>query len=600
MQIREDLSLTRQRASVIVVAILVGLAVLHIRLIHLQLVGGSHWRQMAENNRLRNLPLESARGQIYDRQGRVLAHDVPAWQALMFPNEAQDLNQTVLFLARIGLGKAATLREQIRARSVGLAPMVIGEDLSWAQVARIRAHQSSFPELSVVRRFRRQYPFAAMTSHAVGYLRPATERELATHDYSPDTLVGATGVEAAENQVLSGRAGERWVVVSAVGQQLGVVRERAPVVGDDLTLTLDLDLQEIAVKALGTAAGAIVALEPYTGAVRVLYSSPSFDPNIFVGRLTREEWDTIRSDPLHPMQNRCTQGVYPPASTVKPFLVLGGLADEVITDRWTVGCQGYVTLHGHPFRCWQRWGHGRVGLERSLEVSCDSYYYHLGQRLGIERIAFWLHKFGFGELSGDSFPGENAGLVGTPEWKRRAKKEPWYPGEGVSVSIGQGPVDSTVLQVARACAALANGGRLVTPYLVAGRDRVPPHELSLDQAHLATVKRGLWRVVHGRNGTADVLADLPVAGKTGTAQVMRLEEGQRSADLPPHQRHHAWFMGWAPADNPAVAIAVVVEHGGEGGTVAAPVAGQVLRAVLADHKGSTTASQPSMNREGSG
>jgi penicillin-binding protein 2 len=586
MQLREDIGLTRKRASLILITILVALGVLHLRLIHLQLIRGSYWRQMAENNRLRNLPLPSARGQIYDRRGRVLAQDVPAWQVLLFPDEAQDLSRTVLFLAGIGVDRAASLHQEIRSRSSGrLAPMVVGEDLSWDQVARIRAHQSDFPELSVVRRFRRHYPIGAITAHAVGYLRPVTQSELeADPSLSPDSLVGANGIEAAQNSFLAGRPGERWVVISAVGRQLGVVREQAPVAGDDLTLTLDLHLQEVAAQALGSAAGAIVALEPHTGAVRALYSSPSFDPNMFVGRLSSEEWDTIRGNPAHPMQNRCTQGVYPPASTVKPFLAMGGLAEEVMTPGWQVTCQGSITLHGHPFRCWQRWGHGRVDLERSLEVSCDTYYYLLGQRLGIERVASWLNTFGFGQVTGSDFPGEKKGLVGTPEWKRKARKEPWYPGEGVSVSIGQGPVDSTVLQVARACAALANGGWLVTPHLVAGRETAPRVRLNLDPEHLEIVNEGLRRVVHGREGTAYVLADLPAAGKTGTAQVVRLEEGQDSRKLEPHLRHHAWFMGWAPFEQPEIVIAVIVEHGGGGGGAAAPVGGKVLAAALADRR----------------
>lgn len=445
----------------------------------------------------------------------------------------------------------------------------------------------------MVRRFRRHYPLGEITAHAVGYLRPISQAELSTEPIlSPDALVGATGIEAAQNSNLSGYPGERWVVISAVGRQLGVVRERAPDAGDDLTLTLDLNLQEVAAQAMGSNAGAIVALEPFTGAVRVLYSSPSFDPNMFVGRLSREEWDTMRRDPSHPMQNRCTQGVYPPASTVKPFLALGGLAEEVCTPGWRVNCQGSITLHGHPFRCWRRWGHGRVGLERSLEVSCDTYYYLLGQRLGIERMAHWLNVFGFGQVTGSDFPGEKKGLVGTPEWKLRTRKKPWYPGEGVSVSIGQGPVDSTVLQVARACAALANGGWLVTPHLIAGQETAQPVRLDLDPEHLRIVNQGLLRAVHGREGTADVISNLPAAGKTGTAQVVRLEEGKLSEELEPHLRHHAWFMGWAPFERPEIAIAVIVEHGGGGGSTAAPIAGKILAAALASRPQRAHAAAP--------
>jgi penicillin-binding protein 2 len=512
----------------------------------------------------------------------VLADVETAWELLVFPEDARNLDRTALFLARLGVGDAASLRRTLRERRGGrLAPVVVAEDLSWQQVAAIRSHQSNYPELSVIRQFLRHYPGGSVTAHAVGYLRPVTEQEVsADRSLQRDALVGATGVEAVRNEVLAGITGERWLVISAVGQQLGVVRERTPVAGEDLTLTVDLRLQQVAAEALGDHAGAVVALDPDSGAIRVLYSAPSFDPNIFVGRLSSEAWEALRSDPQHPMQNRCTQGVYPPGSTIKPFLALGGLFEGHIDPTWGVVCQGGVTLYGHPFRCWVRSGHGRVGLERSLEVSCDVFYYMLGQRLGIHRMAHWLRQFGFGQPTGADFSGERVGLVGTPEWKRQTRNEPWYPGEAVSVSIGQGPLDATPLQVARAFAALANGGWLVTPHLVAGRGREPPRRLPFTAEQLELVREGLRRAVHGSRGTARILKPLPVAGKTGTAQVARLQVDVELADLDPRLRHHAWFVGWAPLDEPEIVVAVLVEHGGGGGSVAAPVAGKVFAAAL--------------------
>lgn len=582
MQIREDVAHLRRRATVLLVLVFLALGVLHIRLVHLQIVNGAFWRRMSENNRLRTLPLESFRGRVYDRRGNLLATNVPSWDLLFFPDEARRPAETVLFLARMGFGRAEELSSRIRARPRGeLAPLVVAEDLSWAQVARVRAHQSDLPELSIVRRFRRHYPHGTSAAHAVGYLRAATEADLEQRESLKLTsLVGATGVEASHQDQLAGLDGERWLVVSAVGRQLGVVRELAAAPGADLSLTLDLRLQEAAAAALGEHAGAVVALDSRTGAVRALYSAPSFDSNVFVGRLTSAEWSQLRDDPLHPLQNRCVQGTYPPGSTVKPFFALAGLAEGVVSPSWGVNCTGSVTLYRHPFRCWQRWGHGPTGLKRGLEVSCDTYYYLLGQRLGIETMAAWMRKFGFGELSGGRFPTERPGLVGTPEWKMRVRNEPWYPGEAVSVSIGQGPVDVTALQVARAYAALANGGRLMTPFLVQDADRPEPLDLGLDLDDLELVVDGLRRAVHGSEGTARSLAPLPIAGKTGTAQVARLIDGVELEEMERRLRHHAWFVGWGPLGDPKVVVVVLVEHGGGGGSVAAPIAEAIVRAAL--------------------
>ena len=587
MRVREDLGPLRRRSAILLLFVLLALGILHLRLFQLQIVDGAGWRRLAENNRLRRLPLSSFRGRIYDRQGKVLAENVPTWDLLVFPEDARNLEATALFLARADIGAAAALRERLTSRRRGtLAAIVAGEDLSWEQVARVRSHRSEFPELSVVNGFRRFYPHGGTAAHAVGHLRPIWQSELELHpERNPNALVGASGVERLRDEFLFGKGGERWVVMSAVGQQLGVVREEQASSGHELSVTIDLALQEAAAAALDGAAGAVTALDPRDGAVRILYSSPTFNPNLFSGHLSPDAWETLRDDPWHPLQDRCTQGVYPPGSTIKPFLALGGLAEGLIDPRWSVNCQGAVTLFDHRFRCWRRSGHGRVTLRRSLEVSCDVYYYLLGQKLGIDRMADWLTRFGFGEATGIGLSTEASGLVGTPEWSQRVRRQPWYPGEAVSVSIGQGPLLATTLQLARAYAALANGGLLVTPYLVQGAQATQPRDLGLDPEDLAQVVEGLRRVVQGREGTARSLASLNMAGKTGTAQVVRLADDVTEDELEAHQRHHAWFVGWAPFEDPVLVVAIVVEHGGGGGAVAAPVAGKILRAVLARDNG---------------
>ncbi len=581
MQLREDLDPLKVRAAFLFGAVLLSLLVLDLRLVQLQLFEGEHWRELADDNRLRRIPVPSARGRIYDRTGTVLADNQPTWELLLFPDEARDLATTALFLARIGVTDYRSI-VALTGQTYGMAPRVVGVDLSWDQVAALRAHQLDFPELAVVAGFRRSYPYGAACAHVLGHLRVASQ---AMMDSNPDlprgALVGASGLEAQLDDRLTGVAGERWVVVSARGNQLGLLKEIPAGSGIDIGLTLDIGLQQAAVEALGDNEGAVVALDPRTGAVRAMYSAPSFDPNQFVGRMTAEQWQALTDDPLHPLQNRCLQGVYPPGSTIKPFYTLAGLGSGAIDPNWSVYCKGSVTLFGHPFRCWQRGGHGHVGVQRSLEVSCDTFYYLLGQRLGIDGIGSWLRRFGFADKSGLGIANEATGLIGSQEWSERVRKTPWYAGDLVSVSIGQGPILVTTLQLARGFAALANGGRLVTPHLM-GTAATPPVDLGLDRHQLALVREGLHMVTSGDQGTARSLKSLSIAGKTGTAQVIRLQEGVAQSELDKKFRHHAWFVGWAPFEAPEIVVVVLVEHGGGGGTVAAPAARVVFERALAE------------------
>ncbi len=581
MELREDIGPLRRRAVVLFLIVFAAFGLIHLRLVDLQLAHGSEWRTLAENNRLRRLPLPGPRGWIYDRRGEVIAENVPSWELLLFPDEAINLDETGLFLAREGIVPMQTFRELLAERRIGRqAPLVVGENLTWSQVAAVHSHQGDHTELSVVSRFRRHYPFADLTAHAVGHLRPLSKAQAEANPMiEPDTMIGATGIEADQEAFLAGISGQRWMMVSAVGRQLGVVRETPPVAGHDLGVAIDMSLQKAAAEALGDQAGGVVALDPRNGAVRVLYSSPSFDPAVFGGRLSRTDWQDLQEDPDHPLQNRCLQGVYPPGSTIKPFFAIAGLSEGLIDASTTVYCNGSIVLYGHRFHCWRRGGHGFVDLERAISESCDVYFYLLGQRLGIENMALWLRRFGFGERTGLDPSFESAGLIGTPEWSRRVRNTPWYPGEAVSMSIGQGPLLVTVVQLARGFAMLANGGLVSYPRLVPVDNGDPP-PLEIDHNNLRLVNDALAAVVHGPNGTARRLSALPVAGKTGTAQVVRLQEGVKSDELASHLRHHAWFVGWAPLDEPEIVVAAIVEHGGDGSRAAAPVVGRVIEAYL--------------------
>ncbi len=585
MRLREDLGPLRRRLAGLGVAVLAVLAGLGLRFAQLQVVEGRRWQRLAENNRLRRIPVPPRRGRIFDRRGELLAEDVPSWQLLVYVREARDLERTLLFLRRIGLGPLAALRRRLEAPGPPDAPRVVAARIGWRQLAAIRAHQADHPELVVVEGFRRRYPAGRLAAHAVGYVRLPSREDLERRpDRSPTVPVGAAGLEAREDGWLSGRPGERLVVVDARGAHLAEVGRTPAVPGRDVTTTLDLRLQRVAARALGDEAGAVVALDPADGAVRVLYASPSYDPNRFVEGLSPEAWRELVRDPGHPLQDRALRGQYPPGSTVKPFVALTALAEGAVTPAERILCRGSIRVADHRFRCWARGGHGAVDLPRSLEVSCDVYYYTLGLRLGIDRLAAGLRRFGFGAVTGLDPARERPGLVGDPGWMRRVRGEPWYPGVTATVAIGQGPLLVTPLQLARAFAALANGGSLVRPYLVAAR-RSPPHPLGLDPDALAWVVRGLRRVVAGREGTARRLADLPAAGKTGTAQVVRLREGVDMRRVEKSLRHHAWFVAWAPVERPRLVVAAVVEHGGSGAEAAAPVVAAVLRAALAGEGG---------------
>jgi penicillin-binding protein 2 len=364
------------------------------------------------------------------------------------------------------------------------------------------------------------------------------------------------------------------VVVDALGRQISELTDEPPMPGRPMQVTLDLALQREAVAAMAGQVGAVFAIDPSDGAVRVLLSQPAFDPELFAGHLEPtlwRDWSTIRS--LHTAR----PGALPPGSG-QPIYAAGALNDGVRSPASRDYCRGGVTIYGHPYRCWMRGGHGSVDLERAIEVSCDTFFYHLARDAGIDQIGSWARALGLGQPTGIELPGESSGLVPDDAWSRRARGQPWYGGETISVGIGQGPILVTPAQLAVAYAALVNGGRLVKPHLVPGQ-ATGPRPVAVDPVALATVRRGMERVVAGASGTARRLASLPIsiAGKTGTSQVVRKQEGVRWQDLPWEQRHHALFIGYAPVDEPKLGVVVVVEHGGDAASVAAPIVGRILQ-----------------------
>ncbi len=576
--------------------------VLLVRLAYLQIWEGARYRHLSENNRIRLERVPAPRGMILDRRGEILADVRPSFEALVVPSEVpEEAGRRERWLAGLsgvlGMDPEEVLRVVTGPGPPGWRPRLLKRRLSRREMARLKVHQLEFPGVIVRARPVRYYPFGSLFAPVVGYVGEISGRELrmpAFAEYEPGDVIGRSGLEWAWEGALRGLPGGRQVEVDVRGRKLRTLAERGCQPGRNLVLSLDRRLQEAARDALGSQVGAAVVLDVLTGDVLAMVSSPGFDPNELARGIEPERWRELVSDPRHPLQNRAVRGQYPPGSTFKVAMALAGLAEGVITPRTRVFCAGEYVFAGRAYRCWKKQGHGWVDLERALAESCDVYFYQLGLDLGVDTVARWVRELGLGQPTGIDLPNERGGLIPTKAWKRRAKGEPWYTGETLSVSIGQGYTLATPLQLAAMMAAVAHPqGIRLRPRLVvrvedpSGRPlrEVPVQEtgrLPFRRLHLDRVRRALRRAVAGEHGTgrrADV-EGFPVAGKTGTAQVVKLpsERGLEPEEIPWEHRDHALFVGYAPADAPRIAFAVVVEHGGHGGSAAAPVARRIVEA----------------------
>jgi len=536
------------------------------------------YRSLAENNRLRRQAVESLRGLILDRHGKVLAENVGSYNLLIHPSQSRDLQQSLDFASSI-LGSAPEDLETVfqregKGRKFG--SVLVADNLSLEEVARFGVAGIEHPEFEIQVRHLRLYRHGPQTAHVLGYLAEVTEQELAAEasPYRAGDQVGRRGVEQAYNDALKGDDGERVVVVDSRGRLVEEYNQVPAQEGNTLQLTLDLELQQEAMELLRGRVGTVVAMDPRNGAIRVMVSSPSYDPNLFSRRLQQDEWTALVEAPHDPLQNRVVQNTYSPGSIFKAVMTVAGLQEGLIRPGDSVWCNGSARFYNRRFRCWKRAGHGAVNLKAALKESCDIYFYDLGQRLGIQRIASYSHLFGLGQRTGVDLAGEKAGLVPDMEWSVRTRGTTWYPGETISVAIGQGPLLTTPLQIATLMSVLANGGHLVTPHLRQGAGTEVPRETHLDPSALALVRQALWAVVNERDGTGRGarVEGLDIAGKTGTVQVVAQRTWTDSKTLPEDQRDHASFASFAPVDNAQLVIVVFVEHGGKGSEAAAPTA----------------------------
>lgn len=553
-------------------------------------VHGEYYREQAENNRLRKIPIRPPRGLIKDRLGKPLVENSASYNLRLDRSRASNPDESLRFAAGILEVPVEDLRLRLEGfqGTPSFQPVPLAQRLSLAQVARFKVSSLEFPEFEIEIEPLRLYRYGLQTGHVLGYLGQASEQDLARNpSYSSGELVGKRGVEQVYDGDLRGQRGQRVVVVDSRGEVLREYEsgEQTAHAGTDLKLTIDLRLQQEAERQLRSQVGAVVALDPRDGKVLVLYSSPGYNPNRFAYGLTQVEWQELLDNPQKPLQNRAIQNAHPPGSVFKIVMAAAALAEGVVKPGDRVFCPGYATIYNHRFHCGRRQGHGWVNLEQAIERSCNIYFYQLGQKLGIDTIARYARQFGLGSATGIDLGGEVAGLVPDSEWSQRSRGHVWYPGETISLAVGQGPLLVTPLQMARMVAAVANGGRLVVPKLVP-RPAVPKgavHRaalsatpvLDIEPAVLALIRRGLTAVVNRPEGTAfwtARLSETAIAGKTGTAQVISRNNTRPSKQVPYEERTHAWFASFAPAEAPELVVVVFVEHGGAGSTAASPIA----------------------------
>ncbi len=600
-----------QRLRVVAVFVALVFAVFMLRLFQLQVLQRGDLQQRSLRNSIRSVRLAAPRGEIFDREGRVLATTRAAFDLKVIPSELHRPAHAFAVLAQLVEGDVEGLQTTYgaprgRAR---FQPLALVSDLSWPELARVETHRYGLPGVLIEPRPQRHYPDGTLLAHLLGTVGEIQAAQLDLRrfaGYQAGDLVGQSGVEARLEAHLRGRAGGRNVVVDVAGREVELLDELEPRPGGRVVLTLDLDLQRAAQQGFAALApegelvgGAAVALDARTGELLVLFSTPSFDPNAFAGRLDPKAWSALTDDPERPLQNRALAGQYPPGSTWKTFVAAAALTAGVVNPAVPVFCPGHFTLGRRTYRCWKREGHGWVALHQALVRSCDVYFYQTGLKVGIDRLAEMARAFGFGRETGIALSGEQPGLVPTSTWKERRFSEPWMLGETVSASIGQGFNLVTPLQLAVAHAALANGGRVLRPRVVArleARDGTVVAEpvqvvgrVPVDPTHLARLGRALTGVVQEAGGTGG-RARVPgvvVAGKTGTSQVVRLEhtEGMDEKEIPRRYRDHAWFAAFAPAEEPEIAVAVLVEHGGHGGSAAAPIAQRILARYFEKQRG---------------
>ena len=599
---RRELNVFRTRLTVAGLAALAAFGVLLARFVWLQVAQREHYHTLAEANRISVVPVVPNRGIIRDRNGEVLAANYSAYTLEVTPSKAGNLERAIDALAQVIEVAPRDRRrfKRLMEESKNFESLPIRTRLTEEEVARFAVNRYRFPGFEIKARLFRSYPHGEVASHAIGYIGRINEADLrrieadkAAANYKGTDHIGKLGIEGAYEKELHGITGSEQVEIDAGGRAIRSLSRSEPQSGNNLVVTLDINLQRVAEEAFQDYRGAMVALDPKTGDVLALVSKPGFDPNLFVDGIDPQNWDALNNSPDKPLNNRALRGQYPPGSTIKPFMALAALTTGKRTPEYTISDPGHWMLPGvsRPFRDWKKGGHGMVNLHRSIVVSCDTYYYGLANDLGVDTIHRFMTPFGFGAKTGLDIDGELPGLQPSSDWKWQRYKQKWYAGDTISVGIGQGYWLATPMQLAMAVATLANGGTPVRPRLVRAVQDARTQEvrelpvragdpLDFKAEHLALVKAAMIDVTRPGGTAMRAAQGAPylVAGKTGTAQVVGMKAGEKYDESRVKEQHrdHALFIAYAPADDPKIALALLVENGGHGGSTAAPIAREVF------------------------
>ncbi len=554
------------------------------RLWYLSIVRYDHFLSLATRNQIRSVPLVAPRGEIYDREGTILVENTFGFDLLLFPDQVIDPKETQAYLENAIDFSAEEFYERLDVgRSYGrYQPVVLKQNLPLAQISYLLARSADHPELEILERPRRSYVYGILGAHLLGYMGEISAPELSLNIFRKrraGDLIGKSGIERIYDAELAGKDGIQKLRVDSLGRTVELLPPVPPQSGKAIRLTIDLDLQKATEKALEGRVGAAIAMDPRNGEILAITSRPTFNPNDFSTRISLSRWGNLTSDADRPLQNRVVQNTFAPGSIFKIVMAMAGLEGGLLDPKETVLCSGSKEFFGHRFRCGARSGHGRLDLKRALQYSCNIYFYELGRRLGIDRIAAFSRKIGLGAATGVDLTGEVPGIVPSREWKKKTTGVPWFAGETISVSIGQGPILVTPLQVALVLTAISRG-QFVQPHI--RMDRNSDNVQSFPQEYLQPVKDGLWLAVNELGtGRAAHIDGMEVAGKTGTVQIISRTTLEK---LPPGQaakfKPNAWFAGFAPMDDPRIVVAVIIERGGDGGRVAAPIARAIFQAYM--------------------
>jgi penicillin-binding protein 2 len=596
------------------VIVAIALAVVVMRMWYLQVIKGDELRQRSENNSVRLRKIKPMRGLIMDAERRVLVDNQPSFDLVFVPNRTKEINRVFEKIETLYAARSLTHPSftALTGKMKPLVPVTFERNISMEKLAVVETHALELPGVVAEVTPVRQYLNGERTAQVIGFTGEVNREELdrdTAERLTPGDVIGKFGIEKFLDAHLRGKSGAEQVEVNVAGKAVRSLGRIPSVPGDNVVLTIDAALQETAWKALDGRPGAVAVLDPRNGAVLALVSSPSFDPNLFNGGIPSDDWETLANDPRYPMENRAISGQYPPGSTYKPILAAAALEEGLITPETSFYCNGSFDMGNRIFRCWQEKGHGHINLHRALVESCDVYFYNLGKLLGVDKIAAYARAFGLGAPLGIDLGREKGGLIPTKQWKLARLREPWQPGETISISIGQGFDLVTPLQLANVYATLGNGGTLYRPRLIKQLESSDRHVIKVYQPEkrgtlpispktIQTINQALWGVVNERGGTGYALKrkEADVAGKTGTAQVIGMPQDQKarkakrvSADT----RDHALFACFAPYDHPEIAVAVILEHAGHGGSAAAPVARKIIDAYFAQKKAAQTRQQAS-------